>query len=414
MDPINWPKPKWLDANVKFIHHTNYKDYLATKLRARYSEIETDFKTLYPDYLHGDKKDIECIRATAVQLVCLLSYARELLEKGLSSSSDKINKYNYLGKQDLLLATNILDLAEECMIWIYPNDVAAAQKESLIARIEETKNFNDNKKKIYIQKLKDLPDKTEEKYIYQPVFDEIIWLCNKNNLDEMINIGLQIERLVHFVKWGKLSLVVFFLMVPLIINLDVFTTWSLHGNSTIYDTMGTTGKQALGNWTIGGWHLYDWSMANKVIGSHYIPIWHIGNFLLHWMQAIIVWLASLGIVIMGGIGGYLSGLIQTRSSRTSLALYEESVLLSHLRLIFGGFAGLISFVLLSWNLLSGVSIDSLGPLVLAAFLSGFSERYFIDLLKIKPENLQNKEENEPIDEQKTESQTKEKSSKENK
>jgi hypothetical protein len=382
----NWPSPKWIHPKVNSIHHADYNDYLATNLRARYSEIETYFRSVYPEYLQVRKDKLEDVKATSEQLVRLLSHARIILEKGLSEDGNKTDKNDYLGKQDLFLATNLLNLADECMAWIYPEDIVLTQIPILIARIEETKNLEDKDKQRYIKQLNDQLDKKDEK-AFRQVFDEIIWLCNKKNLEEMINIGLQIECLVNYVKWGRKLLLIFFLVIPLMINFKIFSDWSLYGDTTIYGTINATAKQAVSNWIMGGWHTGNLTIGNWK-GSLPIPSWHMGNFMVYWQQAIIVWLTALGIAIVGGIGGYLSGLIQTRRSKTSLALYEEGVLLSQLRLIFGGFAGLVSFVLLSWNLLSGISVTSLGPIVLAAFLSGFSERYFLNLLKIEQENGQ--------------------------
>ncbi len=45
--------------------------------------------------------------------------------------------------------------------------------------------------------------------------------------------------------------------------------------------------------------------------------------------------AALAFAILGGVGGYVSGLIQTQDSETNLALYEVSTLLSGLRIKFG-------------------------------------------------------------------------------
>jgi len=109
-----------------------------------------------------------------------------------------------------------------------------------------------------------------------------------------------------------------------------------------------------------------------------------------WRRPIVAWISAMAIAIIGATGGYLSGLFQTRSSRIDLAFYEESVILSQLRLIFGGFAALASFAFLSWGLLPGITITSFGSFALVAFLSGFSERHFLRLLKIELEDNQSR------------------------
>jgi len=47
---------------------------------------------------------------------------------------------------------------------------------------------------------------------------------------------------------------------------------------------------------------------------------------------------------------------------------------------------LIVFKLLSWNILAGVTIKNIGTIILIAFVSGFSERYFLGLLDLKNES----------------------------
>jgi hypothetical protein len=95
------------------------------------------------------------------------------------------------------------------------------------------------------------------------------------------------------------------------------------------------------------------------------------------------YIAAISFAVVGGIGGFLSGLLQMRGSKTNLGDYEMSILLFQLRPIFGAFAALILAALLSWGVLSDViKNNSLGPFILAAFVSGFSERYFINLLKL--------------------------------
>mgnify|MGYP001076923257 FL=1 len=48
----------------------------------------------------------------------------------------------------------------------------------------------------------------------------------------------------------------------------------------------------------------------------------------------------------------------------------------------GGVTATIIFIFLSWQVLPGITVQSFGSFLLIAFLSGFSERYFLNLLKI--------------------------------
>ena len=66
--------------------------------------------------------------------------------------------------------------------------------------------------------------------------------------------------------------------------------------------------------------------------------------------------------------------------------YQTSVLKLQLGPIVGGIVSVALFVLLSWNIVPGVQIDSRGSLFLVAFLAGFSERYFLRLLELRPDD----------------------------
>ncbi|MGV8127400.1 MAG: TRADD-N-associated membrane domain-containing protein [Methanothrix sp.] len=89
---------------------------------------------------------------------------------------------------------------------------------------------------------------------------------------------------------------------------------------------------------------------------------------------------AIGFAIVGGIGGFLSGLLQVRGSQTNLKDYEISVLLSQIRPIFGAFAALVSLMLLKSGIFSDLIVESMRSYILIAFVSGFSERYFLQLI----------------------------------
>lgn len=86
---------------------------------------------------------------------------------------------------------------------------------------------------------------------------------------------------------------------------------------------------------------------------------------------------------MGAVGGFLSGLLQIRRSQVGLAQYQESMLNLLLKPLVGSIAAVVLFVLLSWQILPGIDVKSAGTYVCLAFISGFSERYFLKLLDIK-------------------------------
>jgi hypothetical protein len=95
------------------------------------------------------------------------------------------------------------------------------------------------------------------------------------------------------------------------------------------------------------------------------------------------WFNALGVLVAGMMGGFLSGLLYSRSSRVTLADYQETMLKLALRPMVGGIIALALVVMLSWNLIPAIDPKNAGVFLLAAFLSGFSERYFLKLLDIQ-------------------------------
>ena len=369
-DDVTWPKPKWLEKEkksflaslienllIKFkikqagVGH-NYKDYFASHLRARYSQLVVDFRTIYPTYF-DDKAKMRNVFPTSQILVQLLKSARESLER------------ENLRRHDLLVISNLLDLAEQCMVWIYPENISRVKSSSLCTRLKEIDPAN---RDDLIKKFGDI-EKISEKELY-PLIEESTRACNKKDLEEKINTGLQIERLKALRSWGFVLLLVFCISFP---QVTVIGKWPNYNNTTATD------KDIINNSIIKIIEkLPNISTSNGFLGVVLHP----------WIAVIVSWTVALSIAVIGAIGGFLSGLLQIRSSKTSLALYEESVLLFHLRLIIGAFAALVSIMLLSWGVLSGIVGDKTSSYVLVAFFSGFSERYFLNLLNIKSDEEQ--------------------------
>jgi hypothetical protein len=90
-----------------------------------------------------------------------------------------------------------------------------------------------------------------------------------------------------------------------------------------------------------------------------------------------LFLGALGLSIVGAVGGIVSGMFSVRDSVTNLLDYRTSVKRMALKPLFGGVAALTLYFFLSANLISGVAVTSAGTYVVAAFLAGFSERYFL-------------------------------------
>ena len=104
-------------------------------------------------------------------------------------------------------------------------------------------------------------------------------------------------------------------------------------------------------------------------------IWPV--FDLKYADGFDLFLGALGLSFVGAVGGIVSGMFSVRDSTTSLLDYRTSVKRMTLKPLVGAVAALTLYFFLSANVISGVAVTSAGTYVVAAFLAGFSERYFL-------------------------------------
>ena len=100
---------------------------------------------------------------------------------------------------------------------------------------------------------------------------------------------------------------------------------------------------------------------------------------------------SLGLSIVGAVGGIISGMLAVRDSRATLLEYRTSMKKLALKPVVGAVAALVLYLFLSANVVSGVTITSAGIYIVAAFLAGFSERYFLRVLNAELETDRSRE-----------------------
>jgi hypothetical protein len=309
-------------------------------------DLEGDLRTLIPEY-SGITNDEERRNADEIgnHIVNLLNAAKGMLE------NQKLNK------RQMLIVSSLLQEIEECVIWITPHALAYAHMDALFLRIAELDSPYKNKYQEMLKGCKNFLEGFKDKYEkitrnetedYRARLEEIIRFISTESLKSSINIGLQIERLRTLKFWGLILLFVLMITFPFFSNTGSGPSTSVNNTNVI-------------PWNTLFEFPADFFKSNLLVG----------------------YIAAISFAVVGGIGGFLSGLLQMRGSKTNLGDYEMSILLFQLRPIFGAFAALILAALLSWGVLSDViKNNSLGPFILAAFVSGFSERYFINLLKL--------------------------------
>jgi hypothetical protein len=92
-------------------------------------------------------------------------------------------------------------------------------------------------------------------------------------------------------------------------------------------------------------------------------------------------IAAMGLSVVGAVGGVVSGMLSVRDSRAVLSDYRTSMLKLTLKPLAGAVAAVILYLFLSAGVVSGVEVTNTGVYVVAAFLAGFSERYFLRVLR---------------------------------
>jgi hypothetical protein len=101
-----------------------------------------------------------------------------------------------------------------------------------------------------------------------------------------------------------------------------------------------------------------------------------------WLTQIVT---ALAVATLGAVGGIFSGLIKTRDSSTTLDEYRTSMLKLGLRPLVGAVAAITAYLFLGWQI-TGVKVTNGGTFLLVGFLAGFSERYFLKLLRVPAED----------------------------
>lgn len=348
LDDKNWTTPTWLTSNI-MVKKESYNAYFLRSLRNRYMALESDFRSILPAYL--TPTDIDGDLNRSVKLENFDEYTSQIIYDNLQAVRNILQSED----TDNAMASAELDFIERLMMWIYPPHLLSALIKSLHFRL---KKLDLDERDIYNKELNRIIDKYKldenshqliqediaELFAVRASLDQIIGACNLKKLDDFIDTGLQIARLEALRNGGLFLLIGLLIFSPFIIK------------------TGASESQDI------------------VLFSLQFKVFPDNSFLAALLSSVII-------SFIGAIGGFLSGLIDIRSSRTSLGRYRESILtMELLKPLLGGFAALVLYMLLSWNILSSaVKVENSGTFILIAFISGFSERYFFKLLKLDME-----------------------------
>ncbi|MGZ8470606.1 MAG: hypothetical protein ACXW61_13375, partial [Gemmatirosa sp.] len=337
LDPQHWPQPAWSATRLRRSGLHRYDSYVLHQCRVRYLELETDFRTVFGNWSYGMLGGEPVDVVTGQCAVGLLHGARKALEQP---------------DPDLLAVSSTLDLVERCIVWATPSYLLAARIPSLRRRLEQ--EVPDEVRETMEPLLRRLAQSTEGAgtgarppvplHELRSAIDEATSVLNTAVTERQITSGLQLERLTILRDRGLWLLGALVLLLPML--------------------MPATPASAGARLTVP-------------FVLRFVPL-----------AASDAWLSGLAVALFGAAGGFLSGLLQARTTTVTTAEYQDSVLRLELRPIVGATIALVLFVLLSWGIVPGVAITSGGSFLLLAFLAGFSERYFLRLLELKPDEAQ--------------------------
>ena len=336
LDPQHWPQPGWSSSRLRRSGLHLYDSYVLHQCRVRYLELETDFRTVFGNWSYGMLGGEPVDVVTGQCAVGLLHGARKALEQP---------------DPDLLAVSSTLDLVERCIVWATPSYLLAARVPSLRRRLDQ--EVPAEVREVLEPLLRRLAQATDGAgggrlqvplHELRSAIDEATSVLNTAVTERQITSGLQLERLTILRDRGMVLLGVLVLLLPMLMP-------------AVPPGSG--------------------ARLTVPFVLRFVPL-----------AASDAWLSGAAVALFGAAGGFLSGLLQARATTVSTAEYQDSVLRLELRPIVGATIAIVLFVLLSWGIVPGVAITSGGSFLLLAFLSGFSERYFLRLLELKPDEAQ--------------------------
>jgi hypothetical protein len=259
----------------------------------------------------------------AEQVYGYLRRARELLEKGEAS---------------IIEASAYLNLADRYIVWLYPRDCLRPETEKVLARLEHFKPIGWVRFKSEIMNCHAVNGESIDESDLDPrkaALDQAIAAVNEAIVEERISTHLQIRCLGHLMFAGLCLLAALCLASPLALN----------GSA----------------------------MKGLPNGPSWIHTFGVDSFG-----------AAIVVGLMGGLGGFLSALMDARRLKMTIDIYQERLLLLEIKPLVGALVSLILFCLLSWGVIPAISPQNFGSYLLVAFVAGFSEKYFLRLLPLDP------------------------------
>jgi hypothetical protein len=321
LEPALWPTPAWA-ARPRRVG-PRYESQLLQLARARYLELEADFRTLFAPW-GAEGADTEMAEIVTGQCVLgLLHGARQGLE---------------LADVDLGVVTASLDLAERCLLWATPAPLLAARLPGLRRRLDREAALGERNPLLPLtRRLGVLEAAAGGRAVpvaeLRAAMDEAFAALHAAAAEREGLGVLRLERLYALRDRALLLLGTSVALLPILLP------------------------------------------ARAPTGAVRFAV----PFVLRYVPqgASDAWMAGAAMALCGAAGGFLSGLLRTRARPATAAEQLEGVLRLELRAAVGAVAAVAAFALLSWGLLPGIAVASGGFFLALAFGVGFSERFFL-------------------------------------
>jgi hypothetical protein len=272
----------------------------------------------------------------------------DLLIAALNATDQRSTEYARRGKEYLTVAreelesrrpriyvcSSVLYLAESNLVWLYAPGMLQLRSEATINRLEKLNGADDVT--WLLNNLKETRDKEDTRWRRAALADALDYFSQQDQ-KLLMDDDLQVTRLRSLLWYVGTALILLILAVP-------YVTISL---------------------------------------GQGIPGWPVVRFGQVWLTQEV---SALAVSAVGAVGGIFSGLVSTRDTSTTLDEYRTSMLKLALKPLVGAVASITLYLLLSWQILTGVKVTNGGIFLLVGFLAGFSERYFLRMLHISSED----------------------------
>jgi hypothetical protein len=245
---------------------------------------------------------------------------------------------------NFFVCSNLLFLADVTLVWLLPYGNLALRCDAAEARLRSV----GRDARWLVDALDTARSKDDDRFLRSALEDALDYL-QQFEQDDAIADDLQVTRLRMLLLYMAAALGLLFLVVP-------------------YAIRDLRAAQ------IRGWPVA--TFANPLVTQ---------------------WASAAAVCVVGAVGGILSGLLATRDSTTTLLDYRASILKLALKPLVGAVAALTLYFFLTWQIVIGVQVTSGGTFLLSGFLAGFSERYFLRILRAEeePQDARNRRQGSP-------------------